>query len=125
MEDEPSSQESQIEEQKTEDISQSPQLDIDRLKHHVRQQGRLLDALSRKNESLERALVGTSSKMDRLLGVLVEERKERRMEVSALNVRVETLNDKVHAMRLAFRSCKKKLIEVAANAIVDKHKGEI
>jgi uncharacterized coiled-coil DUF342 family protein len=58
---------------------------------------------------LERALVGTSSKMDRLLGVLVEERKERRMEVSALNVRVETLNDKVHAMRLAFRSCKKKV----------------
>ena len=48
MEDEPSSQESQIEEQKTEDNSQSPQLDIDRLKHHVRQQGRLLDALSRK-----------------------------------------------------------------------------
>ncbi|GMI32703.1 hypothetical protein TrRE_jg9236 [Triparma retinervis] len=109
----------------SEDSSPSTPVDIDTLKSHIQQQGVLLDALSRKNESLERALVGTSSKMDRLLGVLVEERKQRESEVSALNVRVEVLNDRVHAMRVAFRACKKKLIDAAANAIVGKHRVNI
>lgn len=91
----------------------------------MREQGRLLDKLNSRNDNLEKSLIGTSSKMNRLLDVLVEERKERESEVSKLTRRVEVLNDRVQLMRVAFRACKKKLIDAAANAIVDKHRSEI
>jgi hypothetical protein len=92
---------------------------------HIRSQGRLLDVLTTKCESLETDLETVSTRLEKLVEAFQEQSAKERKRRKKLKATVKALGEQMDNMRSAYHVSKETLIRIASTAVVEAKKQEM